>query len=73
LRKARIGRDEKLEAIRRLDTHRRQLEFHRPARRISEVEGVFERERRDSAGYGGRTAHGFASPAQLHLPNLKAD
>ncbi len=73
LRKARIGRDEKLEAIRRLDTHRRQLEFRRPARRLSEVEVVFERERRDSAGYGGRTAHGFAPPAQLNLPNLTAD
>ncbi|MBN6149381.1 DUF763 domain-containing protein [Xanthomonas sp. AmX2] len=56
---ARLGREEKLEAIRRLDAQARLLEPHA---RGPSVEALIAQERRDSHLYGGRSVFGWEPP-----------
>jgi len=57
---ARLGNDERLQALRRLDDQARRLE--RVARGPA-LPAFIEGERRDSAGYGGRSVYGPERPA----------
>jgi hypothetical protein len=59
VQKAKLGRDEELEAIRRLDAQARQLERHVSG---PSVEALIEHERERSHLYGGRTVFGEAQP-----------
>ncbi|HKA74690.1 MAG TPA: DUF763 domain-containing protein, partial [Xanthobacteraceae bacterium] len=52
VRNARLGREEELGALRRLDAQARQLERHAAG---PDVEQLIAQERADSAAYGGRT------------------
>jgi len=70
--KAKLGRDEELGAIRRLDTQARQLERHAKGPTVSEF---IAEERAASHLYGGRTVMGFAepppqtpAPSDIHTP-----
>jgi hypothetical protein len=68
--KARLGRDEEMGAIRRLDTQARQLEQHAKGPTVSQF---IAEERAASHGYGGRTVFGFAEPPpQTPLAPAKA-
>jgi hypothetical protein len=64
IRQAKLGRDEKLAAIRRLDTQARALERTAQAAErgasASWFDGLLREERRRSPEYGGRTVHGPA-------------
>lgn len=60
VRNAKLGREEQLEAIRRLDTQARALE--RDADGPS-VDDYIAQERRDSHAYGGRSVFGWEPPA----------
>jgi hypothetical protein len=57
---AKLGRDEKLGAIRRLDEQARRLEAHVGG---PSFEAVMEEERRLSHSYGGRSVFGHEPPA----------
>jgi uncharacterized protein len=57
---AKLGRDEKLGAIRRLDEQARRLEAHVGG---PSFEAVMEEERRLSHSYGGRSVFGMEPPA----------
>ena len=59
VRKARLGREEELGALKRLDDQARRLE--RSAVGPS-VDALIARERRDSHGYGGRSVFGWEPP-----------
>jgi len=52
VRNARLGREEELGALQRLDAQARQLERHAAG---PDVEQLIAQERADSAAYGGRT------------------
>jgi len=54
--KARLGRDEEMAALKRLDDQARRLERHASA---PSVEAFIARERRDSYAYGGRSVFGW--------------
>ena len=58
---AKLGRDEALSAIRRLDDQARLLERHASG---PSVEGLIAAERRSSHAHGGRTVFGWAGPAE---------
>src|SRR5262245_12523609 len=58
VRKARLGREEELGALQRLDVQARQLERHAAG---PGVEQFIAQERADSAAYGGRTVFGPAN------------
>ena len=57
---ARLGREEELSALRRLDEQARRCECH--ASGLS-VEGLIAGERERSSSYGGRSVYGWARPA----------
>ena len=59
---ARLGREEELSALRRLDEQARRFERH--ASGLS-VEGSIAGERELSSSYGGRSVYGWAPPGQL--------
>jgi hypothetical protein len=61
VRSARLGRDEELDALRRLDGEARRLEGHVCG---PSVETLIAHERRHSADYGGRSVFGWEAPAQ---------
>jgi hypothetical protein len=61
---ARLGREEQLQALRRLDAQARRLEAHA---RGPSVEALIDDERRASHGYGGRSIFGW-EPAMEDLP-----
>ena len=56
VQKAKLGQDERLAALKRLDDQARRLERARPARRVTEV---IAEERRLSHAYGGRSVFGW--------------
>jgi hypothetical protein len=56
---AKLGQDEKLAAIRRLDEQARRLEAHVSG---PSFEAVIAEERRLSHGYGGRSVFGLEPP-----------
>ncbi|WP_421999184.1 DUF763 domain-containing protein [Reyranella sp.] len=58
---AKLGRDEVLGAIKRLDVEARRLDRHA---RGPDVETLIAEERRASPGYGGRSVFGVEAPAQ---------
>ncbi|NYF22647.1 hypothetical protein HDC36_004124 [Xanthomonas sp. JAI131] len=66
---ARLGREEKLEAIRRLDAQARLLEPHA---RGPSVEALIAEERRASHGYGGRSVFGW-EPAPVDAASAAGD
>jgi hypothetical protein len=57
--KARLGREEELEALKRLDEQARLLEHHASGPQVGEL---IARERERSHLYGGRSAFGWAQP-----------
>jgi hypothetical protein len=61
VQRARLGREEEFDALRRLDAQARQLERH--ASDFS-IEGLIAEERELSHSYGGRTVFGPAQPRQ---------
>jgi hypothetical protein len=63
--KAKLGREEELGAIRRLDTQARRLERHAKGPTVSEF---IAEERAASHLYGGRTVFGFAEPPASDPP-----
>jgi hypothetical protein len=58
--KARLGRDEELEALKRLDEQARLLEHHASGPQVGEV---IAQERERSHLYGGRSVFGWAQPS----------
>ena len=56
---ARLGRDERLAALKRLDEQARQLERHAAG---SSFDALMENERKSSSGYGGRSVFGWEAP-----------
>ena len=56
---AKLGREEQLQAIRRLDAQARRLERHATG---PTVEALIAEERRDSHAYGGRSIYGWEPP-----------
>lgn len=66
---AKLGREEKLEAIRRLDAQARLLEPHA---RGPSVEALIAEERRASHGYGGRSVFGW-EPAPADAANAAGE
>ena len=66
VQQARLGNDEKLDAIRRLDAQARQLEAHAGG---PSLQAYLEEERRQSHRYGGRSVSGWESaPGDADLP-----
>jgi uncharacterized protein len=62
VQQARLGREDELGAIKRLDEQARRLERHADG---PGVEVLIDEERRASAGYGGRSVFGIEQPASL--------
>jgi hypothetical protein len=62
VQQARLGREDELGAIKRLDEQARRLERHADG---PGVEVLIAEERRASAGYGGRSVFGIEQPASL--------
>ena len=56
---AKLGNDEKLAALRRLDEQARQLERHATG---PSFDALMEEERKSSSGYGGRSVFGWEAP-----------
>jgi hypothetical protein len=61
VRNAKLGRDEELEALQRLDEQARRLERHATG---PTVEALIAEERRESHRYGGRSVAGPAQPPE---------
>jgi hypothetical protein len=68
--KAKLGRDEELAALNRLDAQARQLE--RSASGPS-VDALIAQERRDSHAYGGRSVFGWERAEARPTPSAQAD
>ncbi|MFO1079267.1 MAG: DUF763 domain-containing protein [Reyranellaceae bacterium] len=68
VQQARLGRDEKLEAVRRLDEQARRLEATARGPSVAEVIAA---ERRHSSAYGGRSVFGWEPP--VAPPALRAE
>ncbi len=64
IQNAKLGREEELAAIKRLDDQARRIECH--GERAS-VETVIAEERRLSHAYGGRSVFGWERPAKQHI------
>ena len=62
VQQARLGREDELGAIKRLDEQARRLEAHAEG---PGVEELIAEERRASSGYGGRSVFGIEQPAAL--------
>jgi uncharacterized protein len=62
VRNAKLGREEQLEAIRRLDAQARRLEAHATG---PTVEALIAEERRQSHAYGGRSVFGWEPAAEV--------
>jgi len=56
---AKLGRDERLAALKRLDEQARQLERHAAG---PSFDALMEEERKSSSGYGGRSVFGWEAP-----------
>ena len=70
VRDARLGREERLQALQRLDAQARRLEAHAKG---PSVEALIEEERRASHAYGGRSIFGWEPEARAVAPaRLKA-
>ena len=67
---AKLGRDEKLDAIRRLDEQARRLEAHVSG---PSLETVMAEERRLSHGYGGRSVRGPEPPSPTRAGSASAE
>jgi hypothetical protein len=65
VQQAKLGREDELGAIRRLDEQARRLEAHATG---PGVEELIAEERRASSGYGGRSVFGLEPPAALPAP-----
>ena len=61
VRKAKLGREDELGALKRLDDQSRRLEREASGR---SVEAVIAEERRASFGYGGRSVFGWEPPPE---------
>jgi hypothetical protein len=68
IQSAKLGREEELDALKRLDTQARQLERHATG---PMVEQLIAEERRDSHSYGGRSVFGLAQPPASPAPARK--
>lgn len=69
VRKARLGREEELEALKRLDEQARKLERHVSG---PSFEAVVAREKQRSPDYGGRSVFGWErSPSDLDINSVK--
>jgi hypothetical protein len=67
--KAKLGRDEELDALKRLDDQARTLERHTTG---PSVEAFIADERRESHKYGGRTVSGWAQPMRRDTDTQQA-
>ena len=69
---AKLGRDEELVAIKRLDHQARRLECHATG---PSVDDIIAEERRDSHSYGGRSVFGWEKPPldRASTPDLAPD
>jgi len=65
VRNARLGREEQLEAIKRLDAQARRLEAHAKG---PSVDALIAGERRDSHRYGGRSVFGWEAEVEATPP-----
>jgi uncharacterized protein len=70
MRKAKLGRDEELGALKRLDDQARHLERH--ASGLS-FDALIAQERRDSPVYGGRSVFGWERAVKRSLGAATAD
>jgi hypothetical protein len=61
VRSAKLDRDERLAALKRLDDQARQLERHAAG---PSFDALMEEERKSSSGYGGRSVFGWEAPAR---------
>jgi len=65
---AKLGNDEKLAALRRLDEQARQLERHAAG---PSFDALMEEERKSSSGYGGRSVFGWEAPEREADPEAR--